>query len=284
MRKPYRVASAAAITLSAAFLFPFSPAVAKPYRAVQQTGYPQSAPQPKEAPEPSEQRKGWSARLGAGAMVTPEYEGGDKFDFQPLPYVDANYMDVVSFNPFSGLRVNAIHRNGWKAGVGVGANFGRDEDDADHLQGLGDVDPTAEGLLFVGYEKDKWSADVTFAHDLDSGHEGYHIKGEVGYREMLSQRIMLRPSVSTTYASDDYMESFFGVSSAQSARSGLRSFEAEAGLKDISAGMMGSYFLTESWSVNGLVQYKYLLSDAGDSPITEQQNQISGGAFMAYQF
>ena len=227
----------------------------------------------------------WDVSLGAGAIVSPEYEGGEDYEVLPIPYIDVKYKDRVSFNPFSGLRFNALANENIKAGVGLGADFGRDEDDADRLRGLGDIDPTVEGLLFAEYTMGKASAGVTFAQDLGDGHEGYTIEAEAGYMFPLMQyNTFIRPSISTTYAGDDYMQSFFGVDNAQSVRSGLNNFDAEAGFKDVAVNLFASYKVTENWAVNGILQYKQLLGDAADSPIVEEEGQITGGTFVSYKF
>lgn len=231
-----------------------------------------------------EQVSDWDVTLGAGGIVQPEYEGGDEYEFRALPYFDVRYKDLVELN-IRGLNVNVIRLENLKAGVGLGANFGRDEDDADRLRGLGDIDPSAEGLAFAEYAVGPTSGRLTFAHDLGDGHEGFTIDAEIGHAYFIPEyNLLIRPNISTTYASDDYMESFFGVNSAQSARSGLSQFDSEAGFKDAAVGVFARYSLTENWSLNGLFEYSRLLGDAEDSPVTEDENQLGGGLFVAYTF
>lgn len=227
----------------------------------------------------------WEVTLGAGAMVTPEYEGGEDYEIVPVPYIDVNYRDRVTFNPFDGARVNILKSDHLVAGAGLGFDFGRDEDDADRLEGLGDIDATIEGQLFARYNWRAFNAELALSQDLGDGHEGYLVEAELGYGIPLPQySTFTRLSVTTSYAGDDYMESFFGVNNAQSARSGLSEFDAEAGFKDVSLNSFTSYRFTENWSLNGLLQYKQLLGDAADSPVVEEEGQLTGGAFVTYRF
>ncbi len=251
------------------------PAWAEEQRPVQQ------APSfPEQGVGPSD----WSVKLGTGVMAMPEYEGSEEYRVLPLPFIDVRYKDRVQFN-LRGAQINLLNQNGWTLGSGVGANFGRDEDDGDLLNGLGDIDATLEGQLFASYRHQRLSAGVTFAHDLGGGHEGYTIKGEAGYALPIpSWGLMLRPSISATYASDDYMASYFGVNATQSIRSGLNLYETGAGLKDVSVNFLALYQLSERWALNYMLQYKHLIGDAADSPIVEQEGQFSGGVFLVYQF
>lgn len=229
----------------------------------------------------------WAVTLGGGALMVPEYQGSDEYEFMAVPYVDVKYKDIVTFNPFEGLRYNAFREGGLTLGAGVGYDFGRDDDDGDRLRGMGDVDGSVEGQLFAKYGVGATSGEITFAHDLGDGHEGYTVEAEVGHAFFISEaRAIIRPSIGTTYASDNYMESYFGVSNAQAntSRAGLNQFDAGAGFKDVSANVFARLPLTQHWSLNGLAGYSRLLGDAADSPVTESENQFMTGAFVAYTF
>jgi outer membrane protein len=91
-------------------------------------------------------------------------------------------------------------------------------------------------------------------------------------------------ALGTTWASDDYMESFFGISSTQSANSGLKTYDADAGIKDISLSMTAGYPLTNRWRLGGKVEYKRLVGDAADSPVVEDENQFLAGIGISYHF
>ena len=80
------------------------------------------------------------------------------------------------------------------------------------------------------------------------------------------------------------MESFFGVSSKQSANSGLKRYDADAGIKDIKLGLSTGYKITNRWRVGGMVEYKRMVGDAADSPIVEDKNQFVAGIGISYHF
>jgi outer membrane protein len=92
---------------------------------------------------------------------------------------------------------------------------------------------------------------------------------------------------SLTVASDDYMETYFGVDAADSARSGLSTFDADSGVKDWSLALGATYDVNDSWSLGIFGLYKLLLDDASDSPVVDdagEENQFIGGIFTTYTF
>jgi hypothetical protein len=67
-------------------------------------------------------------------------------------------------------------------GLGLGWNFGRDEDDDAKLNGLGDIDMVITGTVWAsmtldakGYFKNK----ISFTHDLNDAYGGYTVKNEL---------------------------------------------------------------------------------------------------------
>ena len=98
---------------------------------------------------------------------------------------------------------------------------------------------------------------------------------------------MLRSEISTTWADDNYTQTFYGVTATQSARSGMQQYTAESGFKDAGITLDLDYRLTENWSVTGRVGYKRMLGDAADSPLVSDrgsEDQFSTGIFVSYRF
>ncbi len=93
--------------------------------------------------------------------------------------------------------------------------------------------------------------------------------------------------VTTTLATDDYMKSYFGVNAAQSARSGLRTFKADGGVKDVGLSLSTRFPLSGKWSGLAIFRYWHLLGDAADSPIVKDQgdeNQLLFAVGSVYRF
>jgi outer membrane protein len=82
------------------------------------------------------------------------------------------------------------------------------------------------------------------------------------------------------------MEAYFGVDGRDSARSGLKEYSADSGIKDVGANLTLSYALTQHWGLLGVAAYRRLVGDASDSPITKNgdENQLYGGLLVNYRF
>ena len=83
------------------------------------------------------------------------------------------------------------------------------------------------------------------------------------------------------------MQTYFGVSTGDARRSGLKRYDADAGIKDIGINLAANWIITQNWSVMGIVSYTQLLGDASnDSPIVDEgsEGQLFGAAMVVYRF
>jgi outer membrane scaffolding protein for murein synthesis (MipA/OmpV family) len=82
------------------------------------------------------------------------------------------------------------------------------------------------------------------------------------------------------------MDTYFGVTPAESAASGLPAYDPDSWLKG--AGVEGEvrYALNRHWAVRGEAGYERLLADAADSPIarTGSRNQFNAAVGLTYRF
>ena len=77
------------------------------------------------------------------------------------------------------------------------------------------------------------------------------------------------------------------LDAADAARSGLQTFDADSGFKDLGLNLTASFKPWEHWGLMGLVSYKRLLDDAEDSPVVDDEgdaNQLMGGILVTYTF
>ncbi len=228
----------------------------------------------------------WSIVIGGGGAYAPDYEGSDDYEFKPFPFASIVYDDFI-FVEGTSLGANLLNYEGLKAGPIVRYSGGRDEDDNNALDGLGDVDDSIEVGGFVGYEIGIWSAAMTVTQDVAGGHEGLLAEMSTGVTVPLSDTVSSSIEASASWADSNYMDAFFGVSGAQSARSGYARHEADAGFKDVGLAVGLNYMVTETITVSGRAEYKKLLGDAADSPIVKDEgsdDQFFTGMFLTYKW
>jgi len=226
-------------------------------------------------------KRKWSLSIGLGGGVSPDYEGSNDYEFGFGPNISASWRDTIFYRGKS-LGVNIIRKKNLKAGLIAARAAKRKEDDNDKLEGLGDVDSGIEVGGFVSYRNKPWRFKAEARQEVDSGHEGALVELSVGTNLPFAKPLVF-VELGTTLASDDYMESFFGVDTQQSANSGLKKYNADAGIKDVNLSISAGYPLTDRWRVAVMVEYKRLLGDAADSPIVDDKNQFVAGLGLTYR-
>lgn len=227
-------------------------------------------------------------QVGGAAVVKPKYEGSKDYEVTGFPIIAPAGGDgdgVVQFRGLDDVRLRLINPNGFEAGVLGGYRFGREDDDADRLLGLGDVDG---GLVVGGYAAYNFGFAKPFIsyHHQVTGDSGAWLRLGAETKIPLVDGIALTAIAGATYANNDYMDSYFSVSPTQAGNSvaGLGVYDAGAGFKDVYLSLGTTVPLTPDWSLKLAGQYTRLIGDAADSPIVESQDQFTGLVGLTYKF
>ena len=225
-------------------------------------------------------KRKWSLSIGLGGGVSPDYEGSNDYEFGFGPNISATWRDTIFYRGKS-LGVNIIRQKNLKAGLIAARAAKRKEDDNDKLEGLGGVDSGIEMGGFVSYRNKPWRFKAEARQEVDSGHEGALLELSIG-TDLPFTKPLVFVELGTTWASDHYMESFFGIDSQQSANSGLDRHNVEAGIKDVNLSISAGHPITNRWRIGAMIEYKRLLGDAADSPIVDDKNQFVAGISLSY--
>ena len=227
----------------------------------------------------------WDFRVGALVGFKPEYEGSDDYESVLAPNWRVAWRRTIVLQG-KNLRVQYTGDN-YRVGALVGKESGRDEDDNDNLEGLGDVDSGWSAGLFGRYDIDEHiRLQAEGRQEFAGGHSGLVV--DAGAEVTLPfDSPLLRAYAGVTYASSDYMEEFFSISSKQSANSGKPTYDADAGIKNVTLALSAGYDITDNWVIGAIIRYDRLVGDAEDSPIVDDggsRDQFTGGVSIAYQF
>ncbi len=261
----------------------------------------------KDAPQKDE----FQFSIGAAVAFTPEeYEGSDDHEWQALPLINASWQPQEKIyktehgeRMLLGIQHVSFGKNGldigiakfitrkmvWDISTGLGYHFERDAGNHRNLQGMGDIDGYVTGKLTAKMHLrtlEDLEFTFTLEQDLQGETDGLTVNADVGYNISLSRQWKLSPSVAVTWADDDYMQSYFGVSNTQSPTSGYAPYTAQYGIKDVSLGLSTLYFIDKQWSLFGSAEYKKLLSDAAHSPLVKagSEHQWSAISGISYRF
>lgn len=219
------------------------------------------------------QENGVSAHIGVGAQVKPGYFGAD---------------DLVT-GPTGSFRLERLQFGGVTAGgnKAEGLGFGgsvrfigeRNADDFEELTGLDPIDASVElggGLRYYGQGYSLF-ADVRYGV---IGHGAFvgEVGGDLIYRP--TEQITLRAGPRMFLGSDDYAQTYFGVTADESLASSFDAFDASGGMLSGGIKAEANYQFTDDWGVTGTLRYDQLRDDAADSPITQTTDQLSASVVI----
>jgi outer membrane protein len=226
--------------------------------------------------------------VGLGLAFVPDYEGSE--DYKAIPIINARFnLNNNMYIGFLGnaFRANLVPSQEWNAGPLLRYRPERSDVENDQVDSMEKVDAAIEAGGFLSYNLPDWTFSISAAQDIAGSHDGFLLDLGVGYRYKLQAETMLTLNAQTTFASNDYMQTYFSVDQGDAARSGLRTYDADAGFKDFGVGIALQHAYSRNWGVVGVIRYSRLLGDAADSPVVDDagsENQLLTGVFVNYSF
>ena len=226
--------------------------------------------------------------FGLGVGYAPDYEGSNEYEAVPLVQARVNWRQgyFVSFLGNS-LRANLIPSQNWHLGPLLRYRRERSDVKDDKVDKMRKVDAAMEVGLFGGYNWERWMTVLSVAKDVAAGHHGVIGELGLGYKIPLETLGQMTLFASTSYADSDYMRTYFDVDATDAARSGLNTYSADSGFKDVGAGVAWQYNFNRNWGMLALARYTRLLDEAKDSPVVDDEgdaNQLFGGLVFNYRF
>jgi outer membrane protein len=219
--------------------------------------------------------------VGVGASYAPTYQGADDYRLMPLPAIDVTWGPFFA-NLRNGIGVNAIDNDVITAGASVTFMQGYRRKDAP--EGIGRVSVGAGGRAFVNLKAAGFIATIGATKGFAGGTKGVIADASLSYPIMLSSRLILIPTIGTTWADKKHNDRYFGVDAEQSLASGLPQFRAGSGFKDASALLSAQYRLTDRISLSASGGVTTLLGKVQDSPIVFHKTQPLGFLSLSYRF
>jgi outer membrane scaffolding protein for murein synthesis (MipA/OmpV family) len=239
----------------------------------------------------------WDASIGVVGSYAPEYAGAERSRFRVGPgfYVRWGRFSFATRSGFvtrsaepggrGGLRIDLSPSERWRVGLGLRYDFGRQETSSDALRGLGDVPSTLRVRLGTSYRLDDgWSVGGSLTVDAFGRGGGNQGDVSVGKAWVLTPATSLAAGLAVGFAGDRYMQSYFGVTPAQAARTGYPVFEPRSGLRDVSLSASGRTELAHPWAVFYGASASRLLGPAAASPLTRQPGSWGVNAGVVYRF
>lgn len=212
--------------------------------------------------------QGFEAKFTAlgGVKLSPAYIGSDNYELKPTASFQLDYLRLPG-----GYQIGSPERD-YVGGLRPRFSFrylgDRNAEDDPQLAGVEDIQTSVEIGAGVGYE----ARDFRVFADVRNGVIGHNDwVGEVGADAIArpSEALTLSAGPRFNFGGPDFVDSYFGVTPAEAARSGLPAYDPSSGLVSVGMELSARYEVTERWGVEGIAAYERLVDDAGDSPIVD---------------
>ncbi|MEM9206576.1 MAG: MipA/OmpV family protein [Pseudomonadota bacterium] len=217
--------------------------------------------------------------IGFGGTVQNRFEGSDEYVISPMPIIAIEYFSLPNGWTFGGPKDQSSisFRPDFK--------FRGERDGDDVAVGIPDVDKAYEVGGAVAARFGAIEAEVAVRYGF-GGHNGVVGEATVRAHFQPTDRWTFSFGPQVTFATEDYMDTYFEVTAAQSVASGLKAFDPEGGIKSVGVVAKTRIRLTNEWSLLGNASYHKLAFDAADSPIvkTGDREQFTFGAGLSYRF
>ncbi len=234
--------------------------------------------------------------VGVGVGMVPDYLGSKHYTVAAAPFIRwtlAGSERYLQLN-VTELSFNVLNSPNWVLAPVLNYRPGRDDVDDKRVDKMDKIDDTVDVGLSVGYVwKDKanprhrFITNLTYYADAGDVYRGWIVSAGARYWLQVSRPIDMQIGVGANYGNSQYMDTYFGVDSKDSRKSGLKKFTADEGFRDVNAQLGMVFHLSKSWHVGAGLKYFYLTSDAGDSPVVDTRgdaNQLIAGFGVAYSW
>jgi MipA family protein len=226
----------------------------------------------------------YSMDMGVGLQFKPKYPGADEYLIVPFPIFGVQRF----FVPGLGQVVDGKKETrAFFIYPSFDFNGRRNPSDSSDLTGTEEIDWALEVGLAVGYRYD-WLRGTVKMRQGFNGHHGQVV--ELGLDVVANPNDSFQFSIGPrlTWASEDYMDTYFGVSSAEAAAPGsvLKPYAPDSSFESAGIEALASYNLTERTRFHLRGGWQRYIGDAVKSPIVSvgDENNFSIGVGLSYRF
>ena len=222
--------------------------------------------------------------LGVGVELKPKYPGADEYIVFPFPLVGVGRFYVPGLG---GVVDEDKPRRGFYFFPDFDFNGERKASDSNDLTGTDKVDWAVEVGAGIGYRYD-WILGFASIRQGFNGHKGQVATFGMDFLADPTDRINIAIGPRASWASKDYMRTYFGVTAAEAAAPGsvLTPYSPGSGFKTVGAALRASYDWTDKTTFHLRGRWDRFIGDADDSPIVKvgSENQFTIGVGVSYRF
>ncbi|EOC0865830.1 MipA/OmpV family protein [Cronobacter muytjensii] len=230
-----------------------------------------------------------SLTIGAGAQYAPRYSGDNRHTLTVVPVVQARH-GAFFFDTEKGLGYDLQSDSGVYVEQSLGVSPGRADKDsdwrdgADSLKGMGSIKTALNTGLALGWAVTPWLVAEGKATLPLTDSQGVQYQTSLTLLPFQDAADTVAFQTAVLFGDSRYMNTFYGVSPRQSARSGYGRYAARGGFYGVSNSLIWSHQFGEHWGTTLSAGYTWLGDNAADSPIVRQRNQTSAAVAVTYTF
>lgn len=224
-----------------------------------------------------------AVRVGFITLNAPRYQGSDEQKVSVVPGIFLQASNGLFADPFNGI--GYVFEPADKLIYGVRANIETGRSIESTLPGFEKIKPRLNPGVFANYAvNEQLTLKSALRAGLGDAGDGSLLNLGATYKLYNANFISVNLNASVKFGSSSYMQSYFGVTPAQSAASGLAAYQPAAGLAMAQVGLTGGFPISREIYIFSSVSVQRLMGDAANSPIVKKKTQPVAFIGSVYSF
>jgi MipA family protein len=234
--------------------------------------------------------------IGLILAYRPEFSGASRSVFKLSPGVFLRYgrFTLTNASGFAtkraddvvpGLGLDLVRNDRARAGLSLRVDQGRSENSAAAFAGLGNVRPTVRLRAGVSAQvQGPWRVGGSWSVDLLGRQGGGFGDIGMGWETNLSPTTKFNLGASLGVADSRYLQTYYGISAEQAARTAYPEYRPQSGLRDMGIYAGWRHDIGRDWILLAGANATRLLGPAAQSPLTSARNGWGTNVGAARQF
>ncbi|MCO7224336.1 MipA/OmpV family protein [Pleionea sp. CnH1-48] len=226
----------------------------------------------------------WEYNLGTAANTSSKYIGSDEAEYYLFPVFEATYYADRDSKYYAGtVKGFGVETKEEDISFGLGINyryglfgaaqdFGLSDEEPEELQGMFDPGGTVTLKPYISVDIENWKLGLELDKGIERDNQGLTAKLSVAHQQFFSQSFMATFGVHITWADDEFIDDYFGVSDTEVTPT-RAAYVGEAGLYHY--GVMGElvYMLSAQSVIFGTLGVNVLGDKLQESSLVKEDIQ-----------
>ncbi|WP_419736116.1 MipA/OmpV family protein [Pseudomonas sp. COR18] len=228
--------------------------------------------------------------LGMGVAIVPRYMGADEYRHQWVPTLSLQ-RGLLFIDSTRGLGLQWQSPSGFSASAALNYDFGRSDKNtssrpgSNELEGMGSVAGATVADFTLAQQLLPWLS-VSAEAELRTAGQKRGNRYRLGVEGIVyhNPRDTVAVDIDAHAGDGRYNQTYFGVSSLQSQRSGFSRFQADGGIYAYSMALNWQHMFDAHWSTVASLGASHYTDQAGASPLVETHLEATGLLALNYSF